>query len=188
MILAVALLLLIGQACNTKNEKQENMESDKTALNAIFPKVKKVRKNFHWKRLSNRFGRSRFVYNTAGNVYFEPGARSNWHSHPSGQILIITDGIGYYQIEGQPIEIMKKGDVVKFPPNVRHWHGASPDVGLQQLYIIPNTERGLWNGWSQYQMKNTITVRSSFLLVVVLYGHGIRLIIIKQTRCKNNQK
>ena len=48
-----------------------------------------------------------------------------------------------YQIEGQPIEIMKKGDVVKCPPNVRHWHGASPDVGLQQLYIIPNTEQGI---------------------------------------------
>src|SRR5688500_6601488 len=66
------------------------------------------------------------VYNTlVGNVYFEPGARSNWHIHPSGQILIITDGEGYHQIEGQPRQAMKKGDVIKCPPNVRHWHGAS---------------------------------------------------------------
>ncbi|MEZ4951122.1 MAG: cupin domain-containing protein [Saprospiraceae bacterium] len=78
-----------------------------------------------------------------GNVYFEPGARSNWHTHPGGQILIITDGIGYHQIEGQAIEIMKKGDVIKCPPNKRHWHGASPDSDLQQMYIVPNTEKGI---------------------------------------------
>ncbi|RZM11847.1 MAG: cupin domain-containing protein, partial [Pedobacter sp.] len=80
---------------------------------------------------------------TVGNVYFEPGARSNWHSHPSGQILIITDGRGYHQIEGKPVETIKKGDVVRCPPNVRHWHGASPKIGLQQLYIVPNTENGV---------------------------------------------
>jgi len=83
-----------------------------------------------------------------GNVYFEPGARSNWHSHPAGQILIITDGVGYHQIKGQPIEIIKKGSVVKCPPNVRHWHEASADVGLQQLYIVPNTEKGIVN-WEE---------------------------------------
>jgi len=84
------------------------------------------------------------VFNTViGNVYFEPGARSNWHTHPGGQILIITDGVGYHQIEGQPIQIMKKGDVVKCPPNTRHWHGASPDEGLQQLYVVTNTDKGI---------------------------------------------
>lgn len=78
-----------------------------------------------------------------GNVYFEPGARSNWHSHPADQIFIITDGEGFHQIEGQPKEILKKGSVAICPPNVRHWHGASPDKGLQQLYIVPNTEKGI---------------------------------------------
>ncbi|MEZ5016512.1 MAG: cupin domain-containing protein [Flavipsychrobacter sp.] len=78
-----------------------------------------------------------------GNVYFEPGARSNWHTHLAGQILIITDGVGYHQIEGQPIETIKKGDVVWCPPNVKHWHGASKDVGLQQIYVVPNTEKGI---------------------------------------------
>lgn len=78
-----------------------------------------------------------------GNVYFEPEARSNWHTHPGGQILIITAGVGYHQIEGHPIEIMRKGDVIKCPPNVRHWHGASSDTPLQQMYIVPNIEKGV---------------------------------------------
>lgn len=83
-------------------------------------------------------------YNTVvGNVYFEPGARSNWHKHPSGQILIITDGKGYHQIKGQPKQILKRGDVVQCPPDVEHWHGASPNTGMLQPYIIPKTEKGL---------------------------------------------
>jgi quercetin dioxygenase-like cupin family protein len=137
MTLAVALLLLIGRACNTK--------TDKTELNAIFPKGEKGSEELFTGNASHiGLVEADSIFTTlAGNVYFEPGARSHWHTHPSGQILIITDGVGYYQIEGQPIGIMKKGDVVKFPPNVRHWHGASPDVGVQQLYFIPNTEQGI---------------------------------------------
>jgi quercetin dioxygenase-like cupin family protein len=84
------------------------------------------------------------VYNTVvGNVYFEPGARSNWHTHPAGQILIITDGVGFHQISGQGRQTIRKGDVVKCPPGVLHWHGASLDTGMQQLYIIPKTEKGI---------------------------------------------
>lgn len=83
-----------------------------------------------------------------GNVYFEPGARSNWHTHPGGQILVITDGVGYHQILGQPMQTLHKGDVVKCPPNTLHWHGASPDSGMQQMYIVPNTEKGIVN-WKQ---------------------------------------
>ena len=78
-----------------------------------------------------------------GNVYFEPGARSNWHEHAAGQILIITEGSGYHQIKGQPREELKKGDIVKCPPGVIHWHGASPKSGMQQLYIIPNIGKGI---------------------------------------------
>jgi quercetin dioxygenase-like cupin family protein len=142
---AVVLILLIGQACNPQNENQENMESGKNELNAIFPKGEKGSAEwFTGNVYPTSLVESDSIYTTlAGNVYFEPGARSHWHTHPTGQILIITDGVGYHQIEGQPIKIMKKGDVVKFPPNVRHWHGASHDVGVQQLYIIPNTDLGI---------------------------------------------
>ena len=89
------------------------------------------------------------VYTTAvGNVYFEPGARSHWHSHPGGQILVITDGVGYHQIKGQQKQTLHKGDVVKCPPNTLHWHGASADTGMQQLYMVPNTEKGIVD-WKQ---------------------------------------
>lgn len=135
---------VIVMACGN-NQNKETMKNGKQELEAIFPKGESGSKDlFTGNAYPTALVESDTVYNTlVGNVYFEPGARSNWHSHPAGQILIITDGVGYHQIEGKPIEIIKKGSVVKCPPNVRHWHGASPDVGLQQLYIIPNTEKGI---------------------------------------------
>ena len=147
-VLIVAICAL-AMACNN-NHNLEKMTSDKNKLNEIFPKGKKgPAETFTGNAYPTSLVESDSIYNTVvGNVYFEPGARSNWHSHPAGQILIITDGVGYHQIEGQPIEIIKKGSVVKCPPNVRHWHGASADVGLQQMYIVPNTEKGIVN-WDE---------------------------------------
>jgi quercetin dioxygenase-like cupin family protein len=77
------------------------------------------------------------------NVIFEPGARNNWHTHPGGQILIATDGIGYYQEEGKPIQLLRKGDVVNIPPDIVHWHGASPDSEFTHIAINPNTQKGI---------------------------------------------
>lgn len=89
------------------------------------------------------------IYTTvAGSVTFEPGARSYWHSHPTGQILIVTDGVGYHQIKGETKQQIRKGDVVKCPPNVIHWHGASPGSRMTHLYIIPNADKGIVN-WMQ---------------------------------------
>src|SRR5699024_4108565 len=84
------------------------------------------------------------VFTTAaGNVVFKAGARSNWHSHPAGQILFVTAGTGYHQIEGEPKEIIRKGDVIQCPPGVSHWHGASADSSMTHIYIIPNTKNGI---------------------------------------------
>ena len=84
------------------------------------------------------------IFNCAiNNVAFEKGARTNWHTHPSGQIILVIDGEGLYQEKGNPIQILKKGDVVKFSPNIEHWHGASPDSPMTHIAINPNTERGL---------------------------------------------
>ncbi len=148
--IASALIIVFVTISCSNNQSKETMKNTKTELEAIFPKGKLGSKDFF---TGNAYPTGLVdadsIYNTlVGNVYFEPGARSNWHSHPAGQILIITDGVGYHQMEGKPIEIIKKGDVVKCPPNVRHWHGASPDIGLQQLYIIPNTEKGIVN-WNE---------------------------------------
>jgi quercetin dioxygenase-like cupin family protein len=89
------------------------------------------------------------VYTTiAGSVTFEPKARSHWHSHPAGQILMVTNGVGYHQLKGQPRQVIRKGEVIKCPPGVAHWHGASPGSSMTHLYIIPNTEKGIVN-WLQ---------------------------------------
>ncbi|UFH57214.1 cupin domain-containing protein [Spirosoma sp. KNUC1025] len=89
------------------------------------------------------------IYQLAsGSVTFEPGARSFWHSHPSGQILLVTDGVGYHQLKGEPRQTIRKGDVVKCPPKIPHWHGASADSPMTHIHIVPNTEKGIVN-WLQ---------------------------------------
>ena len=72
----------------------------------------------------------------AGNaVTFEPGARTAWHTHPLGQTLIVTAGCGWAQREGGPVEEIRPGDVVWFPPNEKHWHGAAPETGMVHVAI-----------------------------------------------------
>lgn len=71
----------------------------------------------------------------AALVTFEPGARTAWHTHPLGQTLVIVSGIGWVQAEGNPIEEVRPGDVVWFPPNLRHWHGASPTKAMSHIAI-----------------------------------------------------
>lgn len=91
-----------------------------------------------------------------GNVTFEAGARTKWHLHPAGQILLVIDGIGYYQEKGQPKKILRKGDVIRCPPNVEHWHGASVDNYFVQL-AITNNDKGpaVWlNTVSDEEYKN----------------------------------
>jgi len=73
--------------------------------------------------------------NAVGSVTFEPGARSRWHTHPAGQILIAVDGVGYYQEKGKPKQILRKGDAVKCPHNIPHWHGASSDTAFVQIAV-----------------------------------------------------
>jgi quercetin dioxygenase-like cupin family protein len=72
---------------------------------------------------------------SGGKVTFEPGARSAWHTHPFGQILIVTDGKGWIQQWGQPIQEIRKGDVIRIPPGVKHWHGATPTSSMAHIAI-----------------------------------------------------
>ncbi len=71
----------------------------------------------------------------AASVTFEPGARTAWHTHPLGQTLIVTAGLGWAQHEGGPIEEIRPGDVVWFPPGEKHWHGATPSTALTHIAI-----------------------------------------------------
>jgi len=69
------------------------------------------------------------------SVTFEPGARTAWHTHPLGQTLIVTAGFGRAQREGGPIEEIRPGDVVWFPPGEKHWHGAAPTTAMTHFAI-----------------------------------------------------
>lgn len=140
-ITVIFTLVLLSTASSAQNTSKVGQNTP----NHIFPKGKLgPANNFTGKAWSIGLVENDSIYNTVvGNVYFEPGARSNWHTHPSGQILIITDGNGYHQIKGQPKQTLKKGDIIQCPPNVEHWHGASPNIGMLQMYILPKTEKGI---------------------------------------------
>jgi quercetin dioxygenase-like cupin family protein len=72
----------------------------------------------------------------AGNVVtFEPGARTAWHTHPLGQVLIVVAGAGRVQREGGPVEEIRPGDVVRFEPGEKHWHGAAPKTAMTHIAI-----------------------------------------------------
>ena len=72
----------------------------------------------------------------AGNaVTFEPGARTAWHTHPLGQILVVTAGCGWAQRAGGPVEEIRPGDVVWFAPGEKHWHGAAPATSMTHIAI-----------------------------------------------------
>ena len=157
------LLLLMVTLHGCSGDKNPDAESTPagSAQEPVFPRGELgPASNFTGKAYNYPLVPNDSAYNTlVGNVYFERGARSNWHVHPSGQILIILDGEGYHQMEGGPRQTMKKGDVVKCPPNVKHWHGASENSSLTQMYILPNTQQGIVT-WmepvtdAQYQSTN----------------------------------
>ena len=69
----------------------------------------------------------------AARVAFEPGARTNWHTHPLGQTLHVLSGLGLVQAEGGPINTIRAGDTVWIPPGEKHWHGASPTTAMVHL-------------------------------------------------------
>lgn len=71
----------------------------------------------------------------AASVTFEPGARTAWHTHPLGQTLIVTAGLGLAQHHGGPIEVIRPGDVVSFAPGEKHWHGATATTAMTHTAI-----------------------------------------------------
>ncbi|MEI2273189.1 cupin domain-containing protein [Sphingobacterium sp. ML3W] len=122
--------------------KQEKTEQDKTN-DPIFAKgVKITNDNFTGTAYLNNLVTADSVnQNAVGSVTFEPGARTKWHSHPAGQIILALDGVGYYQEEGKAKVVVRKGEVVKCPVDVPHWHGASADSVFVQI-AITGREKG----------------------------------------------
>lgn len=142
LLLLVAILLV---ACNINQSETAGQKAE-----FVFPKGDKISSNNFvgttWLRM---LVNSDSTYNTSvGNVTFEPNARTNWHKHPGGQILLVTDGKGYYQEKGKPAQLIQKGDIVKIPPDMEHWHGATTDCGLTHIAMSLNTDKGgaIWIG------------------------------------------
>lgn len=133
-------LMILITGCNT----------DKKSTNTVFPKGEKITNdNFAGTAYLQMFGaRDTELHASFGHVTFEPRARTNWHSHPGGQLLFITSGKGYYQAQGQPAQLLHEGDVVEIPRNVVHWHGAAPDSEFAHIAVSLNTDEGgaVWIG------------------------------------------
>lgn len=105
--------------------------------NEIFPKGDKITNGYFSGEAFLRLLQDKDKNNdfALGNVIFEPGARTNWHTHPRGQVLIVTQGEGIYQERGKPAQLISKGDVVNIPESVEHWHGASADSKMIHIAI-----------------------------------------------------
>ncbi len=134
------LITVLFIACNN-NQK---MEATTQQNEPVFLKGEKITSdNFTGTAWLNYLVETDSVHNVnIGSVTFEPGARTNWHYHKGGQILLVTAGKGLYQEKGKTIEIIKKGDVVKCPPNIEHWHGATPTEAMTHIAIGTNTNIG----------------------------------------------
>lgn len=86
---------------------------------------------------------------SGGSVTFEPGARSHWHIHPVGQVLIVTSGVGRTQEWGKPVQEVRQGDVIVCPAGVKHWHGAAPNSAMTHISICEEKEPGKVVVWME---------------------------------------
>ena len=135
-------MTLIFVSCSSKNN-----DSMKTI--EIFPKGQKAEANFTGTAWVEMLSTDDANFDTqVYNVIFEPGCRNYWHSHPGGQLLLITSGEGYYQEKDKPIRLLKPGDVVEIKADVVHWHGATPDSEFIHIGITTQANKGaaVWYG------------------------------------------
>ena len=86
----------------------------------------------------------------AASVHFTPGARTAWHTHPHGQTICVTEGVGLCQHEGGPIEVIRPGDRVYFEPDENHWHGAAPTRFMTHTAIQQADESGSSVSWGRH--------------------------------------
>ena len=139
IVIAISITVLMVGCINHQPETAKEQTSE-----PVFPKGDKItNNNFIGNAWLQMLVNNDSTYNTSiGIVTFEPGARTNWHKHPGGQILLITDGKGSYQEKGRSTLLLQKGDIVKIPPYAEHWHGAAPNNGLTHIAISPNLQKG----------------------------------------------
>lgn len=130
------------QSINTEKTKMEKTENKNEG--AIFPKGEIAPADYftgtvYVQMLAQKTGGNN--YSVAG-VTFEPGARSNWHTHPAGQTLIVIEGKGLYQEKGKPVKTIDKGETIVCNPDIEHWHGASPESQMTHIAITNDNGNG----------------------------------------------
>ena len=108
------------------------------------------------------------------SVTFEPGARTAWHTHPLGQTLIVTAGCGRAQREGGPVEEIRPGDVVWFPPGEKHWHGAAPTTAMTHIAIQEDSTARWLTGWRRSATNSTAHDQSIGGLAEAIRAPGLR--------------
>jgi quercetin dioxygenase-like cupin family protein len=146
MHIAAITLLLLASAASRADEavpSSAGLSGDKqggksqTIIRARSqPSIKGNTENFTGNvRIDPLFAANDSAPFSAGNVTFEPGARSAWHTHPTGQNLIVTKGVGWTQEWGGPVVEVHAGDVIWCPPGVKHWHGASPTTAMTHIAL-----------------------------------------------------
>lgn len=114
----------------SKTDFKKNFSGGEVILNPVYPK-------------------SDTKTHSGAYVTFAPGARSNWHTHPKGQHIIVTSGVGYTQTWDGKKEIIKEGDVIWCPQDVKHWHGASKDQSMTHFVITEADENGKNVTWME---------------------------------------
>ena len=87
---------------------------------------------------------------SANSVHFTPGARTAWHTHPHGQTIYVTEGVGRCQRRGGPVEVIRPGDRVFFEPGEEHWHGAAPDRFMTHLAMQEVDDEGNSAAWGEH--------------------------------------
>jgi quercetin dioxygenase-like cupin family protein len=87
---------------------------------------------------------------SASNVHFTPGARTAWHTHPNGQTIFVTEGVGLAQCRGGPIEVIRPGDRVFFEPHQDHWHGAAPTRFMAHMAMLDVDDKGNGATWGAH--------------------------------------
>jgi len=144
LILITSMTLLV-LACNSNKNQRLTLEGNNSSL---FPKGDKLSNewftgNAFLKPLLAKDKNNEFAL---GCITFEPGARTIWHTHPKGQVLIVTEGEGFYQEKGKAAQALKKGDVVNVPEDTEHWHGATANNSLVHIALTnyKGTENVVW--------------------------------------------
>lgn len=144
VLLAAAVVAVALLPVNMQAQAEAAAVGQVVTKNGTYPTVQANPANFTGSVRTESLFRPHGASKTyAGSVTFEPGSRTNWHIHATGQSLIVTGGYGYTQEWGQPMTVLQPGDIVWCPPGVKHWHGAGPTTAMTHIAISEASSKGV---------------------------------------------